>query len=519
MRDLLNILYGATLTESRGLGARRAGEEFVSTTNPEDKIYVNYVKFYPEGAMTYPSYEAMVAELEQVAKSVPNAHVDLIGKFKQTDLAFGLAVFDQPGGQSLAFIKPFKSVKPDPTQNQWDNQTGIPGYRYNSKSAAKTQAGMTPQDILTQQSDLTPLDIVQQISAKFGENNALTQVAKAIAAGQSLPISVPAPVDMSFTAFRDYFCELLHPIALQTGNYEGNAGEAAEKFLGQGGYSECSINFGTDKTEGLSDSIMIGADGRKIKVSSKGAKGATASAKNLVDAAKELADSNPGLLAKHKEVIELLQDMVKQGQAGAPLVLGVKYGIIDEDDANDIRNFKKLPKLYTINDAVEFMSPRLGKLAKDRQPNDPNNVNVYFHCIAAVAHKAAEHVNKSTNFSKAASEILNNGALVQVYTDAAEGNGRWTLKSFRTVWPSSTVTGVEFSAGKTYYSTGIKGNFTFKILQNGAKSVDDETDDIEAMSAEPVATPNVVTGQPIRGIRPKSAPSTAPEKSVGRERR
>ena len=38
MRDLINII---TLTESRGLGARRAGEEFVSTTNPEDKIFIN----------------------------------------------------------------------------------------------------------------------------------------------------------------------------------------------------------------------------------------------------------------------------------------------------------------------------------------------------------------------------------------------------------------------------------------------------------------------------------------------
>ena len=38
MRDLIDIVSGK-LFESRGLGARKAGEEFVSLTNPDDKIF------------------------------------------------------------------------------------------------------------------------------------------------------------------------------------------------------------------------------------------------------------------------------------------------------------------------------------------------------------------------------------------------------------------------------------------------------------------------------------------------
>ena len=99
MRNFID-LFSTTemLTESRGLGARRSGEEFVSTTNPEDKIYVNSVTFYPQGGTAYPTYEAMVAELETVARGIPNADVDLIGKFKPTDRAFGVAVFDRDQG-------------------------------------------------------------------------------------------------------------------------------------------------------------------------------------------------------------------------------------------------------------------------------------------------------------------------------------------------------------------------------------------------------------------------------------
>lgn len=512
MRDLINII---TLNESRGLGARRSGEEFVSTTNPEDKIFVKSVTFYPQEQGAYASYEEMAGELQKIVNAIPNAYVDLIGKFSPKDLAFGIAIFSRPGSQDLAFVKPYRSVKPDPTQNQWDNQTGIPGFRYNSKAAAKTQAGMTPQDVLTELSDLNAQQVVDQIHAKFGGNSPLTQFARAVASGQKFPIAIPADPAMSFSAFRDYFCELMHPIALQMGNYTGNAGAAADKFLGVGGFANTLISFGSDKTEGLSDSILISDTGKKIKVSSKGAVGAEASSKNVLDAVNELQDSE--LTKKYAQVIEVIQEVVRGGQAGAPLVLGVRYGIIGPDDATDIQNFKKLPPTTMAAAEKMKLSSRLKTLITERKTNTPDNVNLYFHSIAAVAHRVAEYINENTNFSQAVGEILNNGALVQVYTKATESPDQWTVQGFQTVWPSNAVTGVKFSASKTYYSTGIKGNFTFKILRNGAKDVEDERSTEPALQPkEPVAAPGALTGKRTE-IRPTR--KSEPAGDVGRQRR
>lgn len=517
MRDLINITTLYNLTESRGLGARRAGEEFVSTTNPEDKIYVNSVQFYPQDRMQYDSYEEMATELKTLV-NIPNAYVDLIGKFGPKDLAFGIAIFDRPDGSKLAFVKPFKTNKPDPTQNDWSNQKGIPGYRYNSKAAAKTQAGMTPQDILTDGNELSPTDIVQQIAARFGEDSSLAEISRAIAAGQKLPISIPADPSLGFTAFRDYFCELLHPIALHTGNYTGNAGDAAKRFLGVGGFANTSINFGTDKTEGLSDSILIAPDGKKIKVSSKGAKGAEASSKNIVDAAEELKTSNPALLKKHQATIALINDVKDGGQSGAPLKLGIRFGIIDDEDAETIRSFKAMPPM-PLDKGKLLGSKKLQALISGRNTDRPDSVNLYFHSIAAVAHKVADHVNTHTNFGQAASEILNNGALVQVYTKATEKGDQWTLVDFNTKWPSATVTGVAFSASKNYFSTGIKGNFTFKILRNGAKDVPDDRSVEPALAPSRTATPNAVSGKRVN-IRPtRSEPAPGELGQVGREKR
>ena len=148
--------FKSVLLESRGLGARKSGEEFVSTGNPEDKIYVDSVAFYPSDAEAFPTYEEMLAAVDQVKDSLPGVVFNSAGTFKNSDRAFGVAIFDRPGGNKIGFIKPYKSVKLDPTQNGWDNQTGIPGYKYNSKTAVKTQSGLTPQDILTNSNDLAP---------------------------------------------------------------------------------------------------------------------------------------------------------------------------------------------------------------------------------------------------------------------------------------------------------------------------------------------------------------------------
>jgi hypothetical protein len=91
---------------------------------------------------------------------------------------------------------------------------------------------------------------------------------------------------------------------------------------------------------------------------------------------------------------------------------------------------------------------------------------------ASIAYNVADYVNKKTNFGKAASEILNNAALVQIYTNTATTSDTITITGFEARYPSEAVTGVELDASKVYFSTGGKGNFTFTILKNGAKPQD-----------------------------------------------
>jgi hypothetical protein len=159
-------------------------------------------------------------------------------------------------------------------------------------------------------------------------------------------------------------------------------------------------------------------------------------------------------------------------------------------------------------DSVDISS-RLKKMALNRGTKTPENTSLYFHLLAEVAHKAADKVNDNTDFPKAASDILNNGALVQVYTKAKEGKDTWTLQEFNTVYPGDSIKGVYLSAGKTYYSTGIKGNFTFKIDKGAGVPKEDSEETASAAGKKPEvkldkAAKQIATGRATRPEKDKT---------------
>jgi hypothetical protein len=504
MRDIIDTL--SFLSESTGLAGRKAGDVF---RNPQgEELVFNDIQFFPaQGGKFTPE------QVDKFLKSVEKQQIQWMNARSPRTGGIAIASFRGDNGD-IYMGRYLESIKPSKTDNYVPNQVGE--FRFAGKAAAKAQAGLSPQDLLVDRVNQTIPSIMNQLAKSLGTNHPLYAVAHKVAMGQELPIEFPAPADMSFTAFRDYFCEILQPIALQKGNYSGNAGEAAEIFMG-GSFDGSTISFDASKTAGLSDSILEASDGRIVKVSSKGNKGATASAKNLVDSVNELQQTPAGkkLVNKHKEIIDLMREIQTQGQAGAPLFLGVKYNIISEKDARQIAELKNTAPINLSRiDNITNLSPALKKLAKQRSTDAPDNVNLYYHLIAAIAHKAAEEVNNKTNFSKAAAEILNNGALVQVYTKAKEGKDTWTLQDFDTVYPGKSIKGVYLSAGKTYYSTGIKGNFTFKIDKGDGKPEKEANDDVVDTGPDPDL-------QDVAGdiTNPRRAKRREPEVGVGRQKR
>jgi hypothetical protein len=511
IRNILTTLE--LLTESTGLAGRKPGDVF---RNPDgEQIVFTNIQFFPEGGGKFTK-----EELDQTIDEVTDGiKVQWMNSQSGRSGGFAIASFTSNQGE-VYFGRFLESVKPNKTDNFVPNKIG--DFSFASKAAAKTQAGLTPQDLLTDKFDLTAEDIIEQLAVSLGKDHPLFAVAQRIANGEKLPLHFNAPSDVSFSAFRDYFCEILQPIALQTGQYTGNAGEAAEIFLG-GTFSNAVISFDDSKNAGLSDSILTNPDGKIVKVSSKGGAGAKASVSNLLDSIEEMKQTQAGkkLIRKYQETIDMVNEMKKEGQAGAPLMLGVMFGVINEKEANQITDLKSQGPIDLDDiDSIPITS-RLKKMAINRSTKTPESTNLYYHLLAEVAHKAADKVNSDTNFSKVAADILNNGALVQVYTKAKEGKDTWILQEFNTVYPGESIKGVYLSAGKTYYSTGIKGNFTFKIDKgSGVEKDKEEVSSVEPKSKKPKSDLAKAASTITRGIRAKPETKSAPADSgVGRAKR
>jgi len=531
MRDLINLLdnIALPLAEGVGLANRKPGEKFKNHAG--DVITFQGLEFYPEsGRFATPDELQAGVDAMLTSKGIAANQIRWVNTPNKSAGAFSIATFTGEDGTPYYLGRWAGANSPNRAENKFAHDDIPGGFKYQSGAGLKENTGYKPSEILEpgKFQDNTPDTILQQIIAKFGQGSD-----EAVAAQTFISSDIPCKIpkgSMNPDAFRDYFCEMLQPIALVMGKQvTGNAQEAASIFFGSGGYADCTISFNTNTIGGLYDSLLVNPDGRQIKLSSKGKDGASASVTNLLKSVEELADKPNGkkLLNKHKETVEILKIINRDGHFGAPLTLAVQYGIISPKEAEQIPRLKGLgPKDPVVGTGI--LSPKLEKFYTNRKSKDPKRVIPLEHMTASIAYNVADHVNKKTNFGQAASEILNNAALVQVYTNTSVSADTITITKMEAVYPSKTVTGVYLDASKVYFSTGGKGNFTFTIMKNGATNQDvnpmDPVD--EPDNTSPVSTADLdaetnktrLTGPGAKAAKAQSQPKMTAD-VLGRERR
>ena len=522
MRDLINLLDN--LNEGRGLSARAPGEKFKNTVG--DIVTFQGMEFYPESGKVDNASDLVGLKVDAVDN--PGRNVHWVNQPNSSTGGFMIATFTGEDGTPYYLGRWAKEISPNRVLNDFPH-TAIPGeFKYQSKAGQKENSGLKPSEWLTQFQNNTPETILQQCVDKFGEGS---DEANALAAfiNSDVPVTV-AKGKMNPTAFRDYFAEVLQPIALVMGKkVSGNAAEAAGIFFGPGeDYSSCTISFNNNTIGGLYDSLLVNPEGKQIKLSSKGKDGANASVTNLMKSVTELEKVPAGrkLKSTFAEEIGLLETINKLGHFGAPLAIAEKYKLIDSKEAEQVMKLKSLgPNDKIIGRGI--LSKRLESMYQGRKARDMSRIIPIEHMISAIAYKVADHVNKHTRFGEAASSILNNSALVQMYTDTSDSADAITITKLTAVYPSQTVTGVLLDASKAYMSTQGKGNFTFEILKNGAKPADvnpiDGVDDLESKAELDTDDLDAVGSKRLTGPGAKAAKARSEPKMsadvLGRERR
>ena len=498
MRDLIDTIKNI-LTEDVGLANRREGQSFVNAAG--DLITFKRLVFFPDvGHYDSPEF---VQQAIDALESKNGEEIKFFNTPNAGTLAFGVATFIDQDNKVIRFGRYFRSIHGVFTANKWKNSDLPDGFKYNSKSSIKMVSGLMPQDVLQHMDRQTADQVLAQVVKFFNDNNhPLVSITNGIVGGQPLPIQADTSKypDLNFEAFRDYFCEILHPIAIINGLTKGNAAEAEKDFFGKGGFKSAKMTFDTGKNTGLFDSLLISAENKVIKVSSKGGSGAKASTQNLADAISDLrAAGKIEMLNEFKDVVKIISIIEKSGQNDGPLELAQYFSIISKNEAQNVRDMQSAMKSGKI---VTPSTATLKQLYNKRLSvsKDASRIVPYFNMLSGVAYAVAEHINTKTNFSEAAATILNHSALIQINTiaDNDTKQNRFILYQFTATYPSTVYSKIFFDASKTYNSTTCKGKFTFKIPSGNANLTVSADDQELTQQIDNVVDPHV-------DMRPKGA--------------
>ena len=455
MRDLINLIDA--IVESRGLSGRIPGAVYKRGDAQDDQIVFQNLTFYPKVGQ-YATKEETEAAFDQVQRQVKHP-IEKVNQASNSNRAFGIATFDTAVGTRY-LAKFAKEIKPVFDSNKFFQTDDIPGgFSQADARGSKEKAGYKPSDVLTDLKKQTPASILAQIGEKFTPDSSEYRAAETIMNSPTFPVSVDG-TGIDFTGFRDYFCEMLQPcVLINGGQVKGNAGEAAAVFMGRNGFAGCTVSFNANVSGNLYDSLLVSPEGKQIKLSSKGATGAKASSVNLLIALRELeAAGMPEFAQNYPEVVDILNTIDKGDHNSGPLNLAVQFGIITKDEIPQVMSLKQSAGNPKFNIDKTDLSDNLKQLYHDRTAENPSKVVPLNHLVASIAYKVCNEINLKTDFSDAASDILNHSAFVQMYTDATKSkDGQIIVKGFRTIWPGTLFSQVTLEAQKSYSSTSSSG--------------------------------------------------------------
>ena len=441
------------LLESRGLFGRSQGDIFVDDSSNEIKF--DHIDMMPSDQPNdaYKDEKTMLADIDKLSAGVDPVDVN---QRNPRARAFAVATLKHADGSEEKWIKWFMKV-PSNLLGSWANKevpAEGPRWALKTKTAQKARSGLTPQDLI--KTDKESFDTVPGIVDRIAPNlpDPIREGVGMIANGKMPAVFVGQKENME--AIRDHLGEIIQPIGLMSGVIKGDAEKAAQQVLGAP-YNKCKVIWPQSKNTGLIDSYFIGPSGKTLGVSSKGDKGANASVQNIQKAVEETKEKNPALIKKNSKAIRIIETIAKADQKQGPLVLGLKLGLITEEEITEMLTYINAP-----GKKPSGLSPNLKYFMTKINPDmSKKGYSVGYHMLAGLAKEVCNAVNNNPSFSKACLDFLNQSAIIQVYTDAKISGEDVQITGFRSLYPPNFSGSVILTSGKSYYATGIQGRFTF----------------------------------------------------------
>tara|TARA_B100000900_G_scaffold415058_1_gene443611 strand:- start:1396 stop:2769 length:1374 start_codon:yes stop_codon:yes gene_type:complete len=452
--------FNPALKEAKGIFGRKPGDPFVDAAGTEAEFIS--AEAYPPmeqgGRFASPEErDANIAEYEK-KHQLAKGEIKWTNLPKSNSLAYGIAII-KTSNKTIYFGRYLQSNSHD-LLGIWPNQSIPDGWKLQTKGAQKLETGLDPQTLIGTGSYFTGTqNIINHVNNKAPANDkqVLTDALTASANGQLAKF--PGQIDR-LEAIRDYFGEIMGPVAMMGGAVLGPAEQARKDLAGGANWSDLQIFWPQSMNYNLMDSVFIAPDGKQIGISSKGGTGAAASAKNLYDSLKK--NEQDDQLMKNVQFIKPIIEIIAQKSAKeAPFILGERFKITT-------------PALHT--EAKKLMSS--GANTFDGLSDEATKMvtginfdqrvqgfNAGYALTSAVAKKVALKVNEDSRFSVEAIRLLNTASIVQLYTRVGKKGDDVFVSKYDAVYPPNFSGTVALDGSKNYYSSRIGGKFAFRFVK------------------------------------------------------
>ena len=444
-----------SLLEAKGIMGRVVGDRF---QNGNDTLEFMGVTTYPQDREQFDDAaerDSFVADIEQQL----NAQIQWSNSPNNGSLAFAIAELTDPAlnDKPSYWGRYFKKAGAD-MMGKWSNSQVPAGWKLQKAGAMKLDIGIDPQHLIKDENLYNGVDEVISTVAKNSQGHEIQQeLLNGLTSIKNGEHPVFEGQISNLPALRDYFGEIMGPVALMSGMVGGQAEEARQELMNGAAWSSYGVKWPQEMNFALVDSIFVGPDGTEVGISSKGGKGARASAKNIADA---IAKASPELVQTYSYTVEILNIIQENSAAQGPFRLAEYLKVLPKGLEAEILTYAKEGK--TDYEGLSTEAQELFNYGTPRQ--DVPGFNVGYALIALLAKKVAGKINESPEFGQGCLAFLNQSSIVQLYCKMGKQGENARVTGWEAVYPPNFQGTVVLDGSKNYYSSRIGGKFAFGFV-------------------------------------------------------
>jgi hypothetical protein len=441
------------LVESKGIMGRVLGDTFLKG---DDKLEFQQVDLYPLEEMQFENAESRDVYIQQLEQE-NNIQIEWTNKPNNGSLAFGLATLTDPMlDDKITYWGRYFKQKTADMMGKWGNNQVPIGWKLQTAGAMKLDIGIDPQHLIKTDD---PFNGVIEVIQAVKTNSAGTELSDSLVAALETIHTQQHP---EFTgqisnlpALRDYFGEIMGPVALMSEMVGGQADAARDDLLSGQPWGSCSIFWPMAMNAPLVDSYFTAPDGTRVGISSKGGKGAKASVKNIYDAIAKAPDE---MKAQYQTTVNIVNIVQSNSAKDGPFRLAELYQQLPQGLEQEVNGYiKEGKKDYA---GISPAATELFNYGTPRQ--DVPGFNVGYALVALLAKKVTRLINEAgPEFGQGCVAFLNQSSIVQLYCKMGKNGQDARVTGWDAVYPPNFQGTVEIDGSKNYYSSRIGGKFAF----------------------------------------------------------